>query len=397
MKKYVLNFRKRKGVFMKKVRFGVVGLGPRGRGMFQIATENFDYVEAAAACDINPDNWYKQQFWTDGAFSEKYPDTVFYNDYDKMLDEANLDVVIVETGADIHAEFCKKALDKNINVLTDIPVVANLEEAEMLWEASQNSKAIISTGANPNEQRFAVLLKDFYNKGLLGKPYCMEAEYIHWWAPESDEDIHLNENGDWRRLLIPIRYCTHSLGPLLTIVNEELRKVSCFGTGMHADDYNSLEEKDDMQCAQFQTDSGIVVRLMRNGRCRAKIGHHNYRVFGTEGYMERIDRFDKPVIRYNSTKELDTELKEVNGEFKPPQYDNMTMGHGGVVGHGGIDYALLEHFFLAVLNGQPAPISLKEGLMMTLPGIYAEESAIRGGEVLRMKYPWDEDWSTTIL
>ncbi len=44
---------------------------------------------------------------------------------------------------------------------------------------------------------------------------------------------------------------------------------------------------------------GVIVRFLKNGRCRAKIGHHNYRVFGTEGYMERIDRFEKPVIRYN--------------------------------------------------------------------------------------------------
>ena len=52
-------------------------------------------------------------------------------------------------------------------------------------------------------------------------------------------------------------------------------------------------------------------------------------------------------------------------------------------GHGGIDYALLEHFFEAILKGEPAPISLKEGLCMTLPGIYAEESAKRGGKLLR--------------
>ena len=33
---------------------------------------------------------------------------------------------------------------------------------------------------------------------------------------------------------------------------------------------------------------------------------------------------------------------------------------------------------------------------MTLPGIYAEESAKRGGKVLKMRYPWDEDWTTEI-
>lgn len=29
---------------------------------------------------------------------------------------------------------------------------------------------------------------------------------------------------------------------------------------------------------------------------------------------------------------------------------------------------------------------------MTLPGIYAEESANRGGEVMKISYPWYSDW-----
>lgn len=374
---------------MKKIRVGVVGLGHRGRAMAELSA-TFDCVTLAATCDIKPENWYEKQWLSEDALSKMFPETTFYEDYDTMLNIADLDVVIVETGADIHASFCVKALEKNINVLSDIPNVANLQEAEDLWKAAEKSNAIISTGANPNEQKFTVLLQEFHQNGLLGNPYYMEAEYIHWTLPKSTENIHLNENGDWRRLLCPIRYCTHSLGPLLTVLDEELRKVSCFGTGAHSDDPN--DKPDDMMCAQFQTDSGVVVRLLRNGRCRAKIGHHNYRVFGTEGYMERIDRFDKPVIRYNSTKELDKSLKEIGGEFMPPAYAKNEKAKG----HGGMDYAMLDHFFQAVLQGNPPPISLKDGLCMTLPGIYAEESAKRGGEVLTMYYPWDPEWTTQL-
>ena len=370
---------------MKRLNIGIVGLGPRGRSMIQLAA-TFDDVEVKAACDIRAHNWYQKQWRSTMALAEMFPNAAFYDSYDRMLEEEALDAVIVETGADIHAEFCIKALEKNINVLSDIPVVANLQEAEALWNAAQRSDAFLSVGANPNESRFSILLKEFYDKGLLGKPYCMEAEYIHWFAPNSAEEKGFTENGDWRKLLIPIRYCTHSLGPLLRIVNEELRYVSCFGTGTHAD--NAVSRRDDLMCAQFRTESGIVVRLMRNGRCRAQIGHHNYRVFGTEGYMERIDRFDKPVIRYNSMKELDTSLKEIDGKWMPPAYEN----NPKATGHGGMDYAMMDHFLDAVRNNKPAPIGVKEGLAMTLPGIYAEESAKRGGQVLRMRYPWDEDW-----
>ena len=387
---------------MEKIRLGVVGLGHRGREMFKLAAQ-FDCVIPTAACDILPRNFYETQWLSDKPLSEMFPDVTFYEDYDKMLDEANLDLVVVETGADIHAEFCCKALRKNIHVFSDIPNVASLAEAKELWETAQKSTATIGTGANPNEQKFAVLLRDFYKDGLLGAPYYMEAEYIHWSMPKSTESVHLNENGDWRRLLCPIRYCTHSLGPLLAILNEPLRKVSAFGTGMHADDTSAFGsegayppgfKKDDMQCAQFQTASGVVVRLLRNGRCRAKIGHHNYRVFATEGYMERIERKGVPVIRYNSMKMADTSLQEIGGEFMPPEYANDEKAQNA--GHGGMDYALFDHFFKALLAGEPAPIDLKAGLEMTLPGIYAEESIKRGGEVVAIKYPWDEDFSTEI-
>ena len=378
---------------MKKLRIGVVGLGHRGRGMFRLACDKFDFAVAAAACDKFPQNFYEQQWRCDEAIAKTYPDCVFYESYDEMLEKADLDAVIVETGADVHADFCIKALEKNISVLTDIPVVANLSEAERLWKAAEKSKAMISVGANPNEQKFTVMLKKFYENGYLGEPYCMEAEYIHWSLPNSEEKVKLNENGNWRKLLCPIRYCTHSLGPLLTVLKEDLRYVSCMGTGQHGpkEEYMPGVIKDDMSCAQFQTESGVVVRLMRNGRCRAKIGHHNYRVFGTEGYMERIERFEKPVIRYNSMKD-NPELQEIGGEFMPPAY----AGNPDAVGHGGMDYAMMDKFLRALRDKTAAPISLREGLAMTLPGIYAEESSKRGGALMKMYYPWDKEWKTTM-
>lgn len=375
----------------KKLRLGVVGMGSRGRTMFRCAVL-FDCIIPAAVCEVRPENWFEDK-WGKVALAKEYPDTAFYDDYDKMLDEANLDIVFVETGADIHAEFIMKALKKNINVLTDIPVVANLKEAEDLWRVAQESTAMLSVGANPNHQKFTDYLIDFHKKGLLGKPYYMEAEYIHWFMPGSDVHTRLNENGDWRKLLVSVYYCTHSLGPLLTVLDEPLRKVSCFGTGEHADpsEYTPGIIKHDMSCAQFQTESGVVVRFLKNGRCRADIGHHNYRVFGTEGYIERIDRLGKPVIRYNSMKELDTGLKEVDGSFMPKKFEDNEIAWKA--GHDGMDFAMLDRLFKAMLNGDPAPVSLKEGLEMTLPGLYAGESIKRGGEVLTIRYPWEKEWT----
>ena len=66
-----------------------------------------------------------------------------------------------------------------------------------------------------------------------------------------------------------------------------------------------------------------------------------------------------------------------------PQYASQAQGHGGA------DYALFERFFHAIRAGLPSPIDLREALRMSLPGLYAAESARRGGGVGgRIEYPW---------
>ena len=377
---------------MKKIRFAVVGLGHRGRHMARLAADNFDNVEFVAACDIDPLLWSETQWLQDQPLKAIYPEVKFYADYAEMLDKHELDLVLVETGADVHADFCIKALNKNINVFSDIPSVATLDEANRLWIAEQKSKAKLMTGANPNEWGFINALVDLYKQGLLGEPYYMEAEYIH--ASRTPAATNpLLVHSPWRKTLVPIRYCTHSLGPLLRIMKELLRYAICVGTGPHID---PNAPKDDMQAALFQTESGVTIRLLRNGRCKAFFGHHSYRIFGTKGYFERIARrgSSPDVVRFQ-TEELYgmSELTELPiGDMPREYYDNKK-----ATGHGGVDYALLDHMFNAILSGNAEfPISLKDGLAMTLPGIYAAKSARLGGQKLTIHYPWEEEFAADI-
>lgn len=377
---------------MEKIRFGVVGLGHRGRHMARLAQDAFDCAEFTAACDIDPLLWSETQWMQEKPLKELYPEVKFHTDYDEMLEKNKLDLVLVETGADVHADFCIRALKKNIHVFSDIPSVANLDEAKRLWEAEQASEAKLMTGANPNEWGFINTLVDLYEKGLLGEPYYMEAEYIHSSRVKPSENPLLIHS-PWRKTLPPIRYCTHSLGPLLRIMKEDLRYAICVGTGVHVD---SESQKDDMQAALFQTESGVTIRLLRNGVCRAFIGHHSYRVFGTKGYFERIDsRGNTPqVVRFRSDELYGADiLTELPVGMMPNEY----LSNPKAQGHGGADYALLDHMFKAMLNGDKEfPITLRHGLCMTLPGIYAAESAKQGGKKLTIHYPWEPEFAADI-
>ena len=377
---------------MDKIKVAVVGLGHRGRHMAQLA-QKFEPVEVIAACDLDAALWNETQWLQTKPMKELLPNAKFYEDYSKMLEDNDIDIVLVETGADVHADFCIKALERDMNVFSDIPSVASLDEAKRLWAAEQASKAQLMTGANPNEWGFINAMVDLYEKGLLGEPYYMEAEYVHASYLYSSESKQLTVHSPWRKSLPPIRYCTHSLGPLLRIMKEDLRYVVCMGTGCHVDPVNGV--KDDMQAALFQTESGVTIRLLRNGMCRAMIGHHSYRVFGTNGYFERIDARGKtpPVVRFNSYGLYGTNfMTELPVDMMPNEY----IGNAEAGGHGGADYALFDHMFKAFQEHRDFPISLREGLRMTLPGIYAAESARRRGERLTMHYPWEPEFQADI-
>ena len=91
---------------MEKIKVAVVGLGHRGRYMGHMADYAFDFVDVVAACDVDPVLWHEKQWEMEKPMKELMPNTRFYEDYDTMLEKEDLDFVLVETGADVHAAFC---------------------------------------------------------------------------------------------------------------------------------------------------------------------------------------------------------------------------------------------------------------------------------------------------
>ena len=105
--------------------------------MLKWANAGIDSFKAVAVCDLDPDRFYKPAHFFYGGnqppLQSERPDVTYYQDYDEMLEKADLDVVLVETPATCHAEFCAKALKRGIHVYSDIPSVVTREEADILW------------------------------------------------------------------------------------------------------------------------------------------------------------------------------------------------------------------------------------------------------------------------
>ena len=353
------------------IRLGAVGYGLRARSLLGLATRAFDGVAVAAVCDIDEDARTRAR--------ADYPETELFPQFEQMLDEARIDALVVETPATHHGEFCVKALDRNIHVLGDVPCVESIEQGQLLWEAQQRSDAFYMMGANTNMWAFVETAVDLQAKGFLGELYLLEAEYVH--------DIgNLMAQTSWRKFFVPIKYCTHSLGPLLRLLKEDLTTVSCFDSGSHI---NRLEGQHDAMVALFQTATDVIVRVLVTFINHYPTWGHRYRLWGTRGYFERTPAYEGEgsgrTVFYSAELYGEERLIELPTHHIRPEHIGIEKARG----HGGADYVLLERFFGAVRTGGPSPIDLREALRMTLPGIYAAESAARGGELVEIRYPWD--------
>lgn len=381
---------------MNEIRLGVVGLGHRGRAMFE-NIKTYEGVQGIAACDCNTDLWTKKFRAEIETMEKRCPDVAFYQDFDTMLEKSGINVLLVETPATCHAEFCAKALKAGIHVYSDIPSVANLHEADMLWKAQQESKALLMTGATTLGWGFVHTMQDMVRQGLLGKIAYAETEYIHdirslweetpWRKPGKDSDFNHS-----------ISYCTHGLGPILSLFEEDLKTVSAFCSGsFHTD----IPEAEDVNVAVYHTASGIMVRQTNSFINNWPQPGHSFRIFGSEGFFEHLSiRGYSPNGTDNAAPVTAFASNKITGLSKyvqiPVGFQATGLKKDG--GHGGADSWIWEQFQQALQDdAKQAPIDLRAGLRMTLPGLFACHSITHGGVPVKITYPWDSDWDKTML
>ena len=141
-----------------------------------------------------------------------------------MLDSGLVDAVITEIPPSVHTKYVVMALERSIHVLGEIPAVDSVEEGELLWRKVNESKALYMCGSNPNYRAKTGFILELKEMGLVGNVAYIETEYMHDMRGMKDQ---------WRKTYETCRYCTHSLGPVLAVLDDdEFVSVSCMSTIM---------------------------------------------------------------------------------------------------------------------------------------------------------------------
>jgi predicted dehydrogenase len=128
------------------LRAGVVGMGFIG----QVHAKGYQATEGAtlaAVCDTDETKLRPaSEAAGDIAGTGKPLDlssVQLYTDFDKMVNEANLDAVSIALPTPMHADFTVKALQARINVLCEKPMASNLEQCDRMIAAAEAAGKIL--------------------------------------------------------------------------------------------------------------------------------------------------------------------------------------------------------------------------------------------------------------
>ncbi len=350
-----------------KYRVGIVGL-QRGAGLIN-AFASHPATEIAALCDL--DQGVLAAVGKDVGLADKR----LYTSFDDFVN-GPIDIVVISTPIQFHARQAIAALQNGKHVLSEVTAAWTLDECEQLVNTVKRSGRVYMMAENCCYFHFVHEWKGWIAAGRLGPIFHAEAEYIH----DVADRIWDRESGrtSWRAQRPPLYYCSHSLGPLLFLMEDRVVQA----TGAHSG-FGILPDLGpgcmNMEVALLKTQKGATIKLLRSSVARREPPMHFYSLYGTKGFLENgreggwIGNKGKLYIADEMPAEAGYHVIECPiGDPQAP-----AEAHAG--GHGTSEYYLIRDFVAAVTENARPPIDVIRAMDFTAPGICAHEAAMRGG------------------
>lgn len=108
---------------------------------------------------------------------EKYPEVNIYRNYDDLLADEKVELVIVNTPSYTHFDYAKQSLIAGKNTIVEKPFTATVAQAEELLQLSTEKNKLLSVFQNRRYDSDFKTVKKVIDDGLLGE--ILEAE-IHY-------------------------------------------------------------------------------------------------------------------------------------------------------------------------------------------------------------------------
>jgi len=324
----------------------------------------------------------------------KLPDAQSFLAYEELVEmEPRLDAVVVGTPISAHAEQSVLALEAGIHVMSEVTASNTIEGCASIIEAASRSGKIYMLAENTIYRPLFREWERLVQQGKLGKIIYGEADYLH----PIPELLINKETGEryWRADRPPVHYCSHSLGPLLYLMQDRIVRAMGIGSderilpGVGAGAI-------DIQLAAFETAKGAIIKITRTQVAPRHRPIHYYNLQGTKGFVET----DRRGAGFSA--DVQQGLLYLQGEMAHaevvewPELDASAPEWATLGGHGTCDYGTFVAFLHAVETGEKPWLDEIRAWDLTVPGLIAAESAKQAGAWLAVPAPPEATSPTSV-
>ena len=158
-------------------KLGIIGYGGMACWHHDSIKANFTDLQVVAAYDI--DEGRRELAKSRGL-------TVF-DTADEFLASHLFDIVLVATPNNFHCDYVCRALKAGYNVVCEKPVALNCEELDIMEQTAKETGKLFSVHQNRRWDQDYRIVKEAYEKGLVGKPFTIESRVhgqggmVHGW------------------------------------------------------------------------------------------------------------------------------------------------------------------------------------------------------------------------
>ncbi len=168
----------------RKIKIGVVGCGVVATAYYLPHITKMDDAELVAVCDLNEERT--------AACARLFGAREQYQDYDEMIQRADIEAVFILTGPGTHLPFTLAAVGAGKHVLLQKPMSLDMDGTNQIVEAVRASgvKALIEPSANSPLHPDYPPLRQLILDGVLGDPYWFT------WMPGIPSTYHPSLGGN---------------------------------------------------------------------------------------------------------------------------------------------------------------------------------------------------------
>ena len=358
----------------KKLKIGVFG-GARGHTMMKVLFAH-PHAELVAVCD-------KYQPLLDRVSEEakeKNLQIETFNNFDDFL-ACDMDAVVLANYANEHVPYAIRCLKAGKHVLSEVLPCETMAQAVELIETVEKTGLVYAYAENYCYMQHTFEMWRRYEAGEIGEVEYCEGEYIHDCSRIWPE-ITYGEREHWRNRMYATFYCTHSIGPMLTVTGRRPVQV----VGFEAPPRESLAGLGSFRGAGIELitlDNGAIARSV-HGDLKREPCSINYQFYGTKGMMEsgRLKE-NQPMNLYKESDKLCIgEWEKYTPE--PIAEKELAEKFGS---HNGSDF-YPTHFFIEKILGDPTAakysVDVYTAVDMGICGILAYRSALNGNQPIKV-------------